>query len=113
MSTDPPLQDRRVSPRRSPSYTPEEISQLRIARVHFRDQYLFCLLSDGNMLCVPLAISRALEKAPERIRYNWRVMDDGKRLAWYAGGVGVPIEQLSVVQIVSHPEAQISELAGD
>ena len=112
MSTDPPLQDRRGSPRQSPSYTAEEISQLRISRVHFRDQYLFCLLSDGNMVCVPLAISRALERAPERIRYNWRAMDDGRRLAWYAGGVGVPIEQLSVDQIVSHPEAQISRLGG-
>jgi hypothetical protein len=113
MSTDPPLQDRRGSPRSSPSYTPEEISQLRISQVHFRDQYIFCLLSDGNMVCVPLSVSRMLESAPERMRYNWQLLDQGKAVAWYSGRVGVVIETLTVEQIVTNPEAQVSQLPGD
>jgi hypothetical protein len=110
--TNPPIQDRRASPRRSSSYTPEEISELRIERVHFRDQYIFCLLSDGSMVCVPLSISRMLESAPERMRYNYQLTDEGRTVAWYSGRVGIVIARLSVAEIVSHPEAQVTELPG-
>src|SRR4051794_26394645 len=103
--TDPPLQDRRVSLRRSPRYTPEEISELRIVQVHFREQYIFCLLSDGHTACVPLSISRMLESAPERMRYNWQIMEEGRTVGWYSGRVGLVFERLSVEQIVTHPEA--------
>jgi|tagenome__1003787_1003787.scaffolds.fasta_scaffold20444641_1 hypothetical protein len=108
--TDPPIHDRRASPRRSSSYTPEEISELRIERVHFRDQYIFCLLSNGSMVCVPLSISRMLESSPERMRYNYQLMEEGKTVAWYSGRVGIVIARLSVGEIVSHPEAQVTEL---
>jgi hypothetical protein len=107
---DPPIQDRRASPRGSPSYTPEEISELRIERVHFRDQYIFCLLSNGSMVCVPLSISRMLE--PERMRYNFQLKDEGRTVAWYSGPVGLVIARLSVEEIVLHPEAQVTELPG-
>src|SRR4051794_41366421 len=97
--TAPPIQDRRVPPRRSSSYTPEEISELRIERVHFRDQYIFCLLSNGSMVCVPLSISRMLESSPERMRYNYQLMEEGKTVAWYSGRVGIVIARLSVGEI--------------
>jgi hypothetical protein len=55
--------ERRISKRQAPNYSSEELNGLRISRVHFREQYLFCLLSDGNMVCVPLAISPVLAAA--------------------------------------------------
>ena len=108
--TSPPGKDRRRSPRRTPRYTAAEIDELRIVRVHFRDEFLFCLLSDGNMVCVPLSISSALDKAPHSVRYKWQLADDGKGVVWYLGRVGLPTEHLSVARIMSHPEAQITEL---
>ena len=106
----PPGKDRRRSPRGTPRYTPAELDELRIIRVHFRDDFLFCLLSDGNMVCVPLAISPALDRAPQNVRYKWQLAEDGKGVVWYLGAVGLPTEHLSLARIMSHPEVQITEL---
>ena len=110
--TSPPGKDRRRSPRGRPRYTPAEIKELRINRLHFRDDFLFCLLSDGNMVCVPLAISPALDTAPHSVRYKWQLTDDGKAVIWYLGAVGLPTETLTLARIMSHPQAQITELPG-
>ena len=75
---DPPSKDRRSAPRRAPSYTPDEIDELRITRAHFREDFLFCLLSDGNMACVPLTISPRLLVAPRKLRYQWHIEADGR-----------------------------------
>jgi hypothetical protein len=109
--TDPPIQDRRVSPRRSPSFSSDEIGELRIERVHFRDRYIFCLLSNGSMVCVPLSISRMLELAPEHMRYNYQLTEEGRTIAWYSGPVGIVIARLSVEEIVLHSEAQVTDLS--
>jgi len=109
-STSPTGKDRRRSPRGSPRYTPTELDELRIIRVHFRDEFLFCLLSDGNMICVPLAILPALDRAPHSVKYKWQLADDGKAIIWYLGAVGLPTEHLTLARIMSHPEAQITEL---
>lgn len=108
--TSPPGKDRRRAPRGSPRYTPAEIDELRIIRIHFREEFLFCLLSDGNMICVPLAISPALDKAPHSVRYKWQLTDDGKEVVWYMGAVGLPTEHLTLARILSHPDVQITEL---
>jgi hypothetical protein len=105
---DPPEKDRRNSPRQAPSYTPAQINDLRIASVHFRADFMFCLLSDGNRVCVPLAISQALQKAPQHMRYQWRVADDGKAVVWYTRSMGVPTAQVTLWDILAHPEAQIT-----
>lgn len=110
---DPPGKERRVSERRPPSYTPEEASTLRITRVHFREDFLFCLLSDGNMVCVPLAISPALVAAPRKLRYQWKIDADGRAVIWYTKGMGIPTARLELTAILRHPEAQMTELPGD
>ena len=107
----PPEKDRRSSPRQSPSYTPEQISNLRITRVHFREEYLFCLLSDGNMVCVPLDIAPRV--APNDVRYNWQITNDGRSVSWVLGATGVATEHLSLIRILAHPNVQIMDLPGD
>ena len=109
MNPGPPNEDRRSSPRRAPAYSPDEIRDLRIARVHFRDKYLFCLLSDGNMVCVPLTIAPKLMAAQHKARYQWQLEQGGRSLAWYAGNVGIAFERLTLSTILAHPEAQISQ----
>jgi hypothetical protein len=100
--------ERRSSERHEPSYTADEIASLRITRVQFRQDYIFCLLSDGKMLCVPLAISPALEAAPRQARYQWQIIADGKAAVWHTKGtVGVPTERLDLGSILTHPEAYI------
>jgi hypothetical protein len=106
----PPDQERRISGRWAPRYSSDAIAELRITRVHFRDQLLLCLLSDGNMICVPLSISRRLADAPPDMRYKWVIVEDGRAIVWHAGTVGVLAERLTVEEIVTHPEAQITEL---
>jgi hypothetical protein len=106
--TNPYQQDRRSSPRRAPSYTPNEIDDLRIATVHFREDFMFCLLSDGNRLCVPLTISSRLQAAPQQTRYQWQVADNGKAIVWYMRTMGLPTEHITLVDILAHPEAQIT-----
>jgi hypothetical protein len=108
IGTDPPPRDRRSSPRQAPSYTPAQINELRIATVHFRDDFMFCLLSDGNRVCVPLTISPALQAAPRHMRYQWQVADDGKSVVWYMSTMGVPTAHIALWDILAHPEAQIS-----
>ena len=49
MPRHPPEKDRRSSERQKPAYTPKEIQELQVTRVHFREDFLFCLLSDGSM----------------------------------------------------------------
>ena len=108
--TDPPPTDRRSSPRQRPSYTPDQINDLRITRVHFRDKYLFCLLSDGNVACVPLTISPTLTAAPQKVKYQWRITEDGRAIVWPTRGMGVAIERLSLASILFHPGAEITVL---
>src|SRR5688572_5113584 len=79
--------ERRISARNPPSYTLSELRELRIDRVHFRDRYMFCLLSDGNMVCVPLTISAVLVAGPQRVRYQWKIADDGQAVVWYTQGM--------------------------
>ena len=102
--------ERRISARNPPSYTLSELDELRIIRVHFRDRYMFCLLSDGNMVCVPLTISRLLVTAPHRARYQWKAADDGKAIVWYTQGMGVVTERIALADILAHPEARVSLL---
>jgi hypothetical protein len=104
--------ERRISERQAPSYNPEELNSLRISRVHFREEYLFCLLSDGNMVCVPIAISPVLATAEYRVRYQWEIDEDGKALIWRTKGMGVTTERLTLWNILSHPQARITVLPG-
>jgi hypothetical protein len=104
--------ERRKSERHPPDYSSEELRNLRITRVHFREKHLFCLLSDGNMLCVPLTISLVLQAAPQQLRYQWRITDDGKAVLWYTKGMGVTTERLSLPEILAHPKAYIAALPG-
>lgn len=102
--------ERRLSKRQAPNYSSEELNGLRISRVHFREQYLFCLLSDGNMVCVPLAISPVLAAAEHQARYQWEIEDEGKAIIWRTKGMGVTTERLTLRNILSHPQARISVL---
>jgi hypothetical protein len=104
---EPPGGERRASERRAPSYTPQEIDDLRITRVHFREELMFCLLSDGNRICVPLTIVPALLE-PQRHRYQWQIADDGRSVLWYKSGMGLPSERLNLAAILAHPEAQLT-----
>jgi hypothetical protein len=105
--------ERRNSERRPPSYTPDDIASLRITRVHFRQDYIFFLLLDGKVLCVPLGISSALEAAPRQARYQWQITGDGKAVVWHTKGtVGVPTERLELTRILAHPEAYVTDLPG-
>jgi hypothetical protein len=102
--------ERRISNRQAPSYSPEELNGLRISRVHFREEYLFCLLSDGNMVCVPIAISPVLATAEYQARYQWETEDGGKAVIWRTRGMGVITERLTLWNILSHPQARITVL---
>jgi hypothetical protein len=102
--------ERRGSERRPPDYTRDQIEDLRITRVHFRETYMFCLLSDGKMVCVPLTISSALQAAPPELRYQWQISDQGKSLIWHTKGMGIVTERISLAAILDHPEAQIMNL---
>jgi hypothetical protein len=109
---DPPGQDRRSAPRGPPRYSPEDVDRLRITRVHFREDFLFFLLSDGNMVCVPLTILPYLQTASRSTRYRWQIREDGRTVVWHTRAMGVASERLELKQILAHPEAQISELPG-
>ena len=109
MVKDPGHPDRRSSPRRPPQYTAAEIDRLRIERVHFREDYLFGLLSDGNVVCVPGVISPFLAKASAAARYRWQIRADGKAVVWYTQAMGAAQETLELRQILAHPQAQITE----
>jgi hypothetical protein len=110
---DPPSKERRSSERRPPRFTPEEVSNLRITRVHFREDFLFCLLSDAKMLCVPLTISPALLRAPRKVRYQWQITADGRAVVWHTKSMGVTTVQLDLTAILAHPESEITDLPGD
>ena len=102
--------ERRISKRQAPSYRREELNGLRISRVHFRDQYLFCLVSDGNMVCVPVAISPVLAAAEYKARYQWEIEEDGKAIIWRTKGMGLTTERLTLRNILSHSQARITVL---
>ena len=105
--------ERRISARNAPSYSPGELEDLRVTRVHFRERYLFCLLSDGNMLCVPLTISSVLVAASPQARYQWKIADDGKAVLWFTKGMGVVSERLTLADILGHPDARITKVGGE
>jgi hypothetical protein len=105
--------ERRGSERRPPSFTAQEIAGLRITRVHLRQNYIFFLLSDGNILCVPLAISPALEGAPGDARYQWEIIAGGKTVVWHTRGtVGIPTERLDLPSLLAHPKAYVTQSRG-
>jgi hypothetical protein len=106
---DPPAEERRAGERRAPQYTAEQISELRIIRAHFRNDYLFCLLSDHKVLCVPLTISPELVAASAQLRYQWQVASDGKAIAWFTKGMGVPNAVITLANLLAHPESQVSD----
>jgi hypothetical protein len=98
-----------VSIKRPPSYTADEISTLRITRMHFRQEHIFCLLSDANMLCVPLTISPALKAAPSEARYDWQITADGQTVVWRTDeSASVVIARLGLRRILSHPKAYLA-----
>jgi hypothetical protein len=108
--TAPPSKHRGRSQKTS-RYTRAQLQELRISRVHFRDQYLFCLLSDGNMVRVPLGIAASLAATPlHGVRSSCQLFADGKALAWSAGVRGMATERLTLAQILAHPDAQITAL---
>jgi hypothetical protein len=96
-----------------PRYSPDEISTLRITRMHFRQDYMFCLLSDANMLCVPLTISPALTAAPNEARDEWHITADGQTVVWRSNGsAGQAIARLGLKRILGHPKAYLSGSGG-
>jgi CheY-like chemotaxis protein len=104
----PPGNDRRRSPRRS-YYTRAQLSELRVSRVHSHGEYLFCLLSDGNIVRVPLGITPALARAASGLGVrSWQLVSDGKAVVWYGGAFGATTERLSLTQILAHPDAHIT-----
>jgi hypothetical protein len=68
---------------RQAAYTPEEVQALRITRVNVQEDVLYCVLSDGKLLSVPVGVSLALAAAPMRARYQWRISGDGRAIVWY------------------------------
>jgi DNA-binding response OmpR family regulator len=103
--------DRKRLWRRASRYTRAELQELRISRVHARDQYLFCLLSDQNMVRVPLSVAPGLAGPLPGETANWRVLGDGKSVVWYAGEArAMAIERVSLAQIFAHPDARIMAL---
>ena len=107
--TAPPGKDRGRLARRTSRYTRAELLELRISRVHSQDQYLFCLLSDGNMVRVPLGITPALAVPVDGVKARWQLRGDGKAVVCYAGARGTT-ERLSLAQILAHPDARITVL---
>jgi hypothetical protein len=95
---------------RTSRYRRADLQELRISRVHSRDQYLFCLLSDGNMVRVPLAIAPGLAAPSHGARASWHLLGDGKTVVWYAGAPSVATQRLTLLQILAHPDAQIAVL---
>jgi DNA-binding response OmpR family regulator len=97
--------------RRASRYTRAELQELRISRVHARDQYLFCLLSDQNMVRVPLTVAPGLAGPLPGETASWRVLGDGKSVVWYAPEArAMAIERVSLAQILAHPGARIMVL---
>jgi hypothetical protein len=92
-----------------PTYSVEEIQALRIRRVHFLEDFLVCLLSDGRALCIPLSLSPALQAASPEQRYQWQLVGDGRGVVWYAGGLE---EHLNLRSLLAHPEARIGDIGG-
>jgi DNA-binding response OmpR family regulator len=108
-STASPRNERRRSPRRRSYYTRVQLSELRISRVHSHGEYLFCLLSDGNIVRVPLGITPSLARAATGLGVrSWQLVSDGKAVVWYGGTLGATTERLSLTQILAHPDAQIT-----
>jgi CheY-like chemotaxis protein len=97
--------------RRMSRYTRAELQELRISRVHARDQYLFCLLSDQNMVRVPLTIAPRLAGPLPGVRASWELVGDGKAVVLVCWGArGMATERLSLAQILAHPDARITVL---
>jgi hypothetical protein len=65
------------------------------------------------MVCVPLTISPALQAAPNQMRYQWQVADDGEAVVWYTRSMGISTERISLADILAYPEAQITALSGN
>ena len=92
-----------------PTYSEKEIQALRVARVHFLEAHLLCLLSDDRVLCVPLSVCPPLAAAPAEQRYQWQLIGDGRSIVWYTDTLQ---EHLSLRTLLDHPEAKVGDLAG-
>jgi len=95
-------------PCHKPAYTPEEVQALRITRVNVQEDMLYCVLSDGKLLWVPLGVSPALAEAPMRARYQWRISGDGKAIVWYGDELK---EYLSLRSLLSYVESDAGSLS--
>jgi DNA-binding response OmpR family regulator len=103
-----PGKDRRGLWIRTSRYRSAELQELRISRVHTREAHLFCLLSDGNMVRVPLTITPGVAGPLPGVRAGLQVLGDGKWVGWYAGDArAMQTERLSLAQILAHPDAQM------
>jgi len=102
-----PVPERRRGPRHPPNYTADEIASLRIVKCQLRRNFLFCQLSDGNLLCTPLAVSPSLAEAPPWALYQWQVVEEGEAILW---NTGILCEHLDLPGLLAQPEALISEL---
>ena len=101
-------EDHEHSWRRPSRYTRAELQELRISRVHARDPYLFCLLSDRNMVRVPLTIAPGLAGPLPGVRASWQVLGDGKSVVWCAGEArAMATERVSLAHILAHPDARM------
>jgi len=97
-----------IGPCHKPAYTPAEIQSLRITRVNVQEDVLYCVLSDGKLLCVPVGVSPALAEAPMRARYQWRISGDGKAIVWYGDELK---EYLSLRSLLAHLESDTASLS--
>ena len=94
--------------RRPSRYTRAELQELRISRVHARDPYLFCLLSDRNMVRVPLTIAPGLAGPLAGVRASWEVLGDGKSVVWDSGEARARVTgRVSLARILAHPDARM------
>ena len=106
----PPETDPDASANRAPpAYTAAEMCALRIYHMYLREDYLFCLLSDGNTLCVPLEISPVIHRAPLSERRYWRITEQGHALAWHGGSLN---EKLSLESMLAHSGALVWRMGG-
>ena len=99
--------ERRERPRRRPRYNRAELLTLRITHVLLHEELLFCLLSDGRVLSVPLRISPVVSASPLGTRYQWQIAELGKALVWSRGDVE---ERLRLPAMLAYPGSEISEL---
>lgn len=99
--------ERRRKPRHRPVYTTAEIRTLSIHRVLLAGDCLYCLLSDGKALWVPLRISPVVAGSTLHTRYQWQIAEKGKALVWTRGNLE---ERLRLPAMLAFPGSEISTM---